>query len=165
MLRHGALSVDAPVSSWESSEGTVVGVRVSLAAPAAELGGLRRAPGVLDALHAALARAVARTSGHALHTLRLTWDGTREAAVAHGYRDAEPAPRISLEQGLAAFLEAAGEPELADVVATSRVRVAEGAVTLVPINGVAAMFARDAQPRLEEAARALLGPDVSLEVP
>lgn len=134
-LLSAVIRVDEAVTSWESSAGPVQGHHVTLAVDATTLARLRTTPALVDALHAALATAMARAPasgiGDALAALDLRW--ARDAALAstHGYRDRPPEPPQTLQQALASYLETCGEPTLAGLVAAAAVSTEGSTVTLV----------------------------------
>jgi hypothetical protein len=134
-LLSAVIRVDEAVTSWESSEGHVQGHRVTLAVDATTLARLRSSPALVDALHAALATAVARAipsgKGDALAALDIRW--ARDAALAstHGYRDRPPDPPQTLQQALASYLETSGEATLARFVEGAAVSTEESTVTVV----------------------------------
>jgi glyoxylase-like metal-dependent hydrolase (beta-lactamase superfamily II) len=71
-LEAGELSLEEAVSTWEASSGTVRGRRVALALPDALLARVRASFAAIDAMHAAVAAAIARDSERdALLDLRL----------------------------------------------------------------------------------------------
>jgi hypothetical protein len=116
-LQGAELRLDPAVTSWESSAGPVQGHRVTLAVDAATLARLRAAPALEDALHAALATAIASRKGEALAGLELRWAREGTHAAAHGYRDRPPDPPQTVQQALVSYLEVRGEPALALLVA------------------------------------------------
>jgi hypothetical protein len=119
-LSRGELTVEHAAARWDTSAGPVEAHRVTLAVDARCLGTLRAAPGVFDAVCAAVAAAIAARPGESLLELSLRWaPGTR--AVARGYRDAPPAP-VTLREGLVEYLDAAGERAAADVVGAAELR-------------------------------------------
>lgn len=86
-LEQGALSIEHRVTSWEASVGTVHGHRVTLEVPAPLKDEVERSPFAVDALHAAIAAAVARQGmEHSLAELRLV-AGEGRSPWTRGYRD------------------------------------------------------------------------------
>jgi hypothetical protein len=129
VLAHGEFVLLPAEVRWEASAGTVEAHRVTLGLDARRLGLLRAAPGVADAVCAAVAAAMAIRPGKSLLELSMRWSGGR--AIQKGYRDA-PAPPPSLRQALVEYLEAAGEALLARRVASAQVCAdASGLVLLV----------------------------------
>ena len=114
-LVHGDFAVTPAAARWDASAGPVEAHRVTLALDARRLGTLRAAPGVVDALCAAVAAAVATRAGQSLLELALRWaPGARAATM--GYRDAPPPP-VTLREGLVEYLDALGERSLASAAA------------------------------------------------
>ena len=134
-LLSAVIRVDEARTSWESSAGHVQGHHVTLAVDATTLARLRTTPALVDALHAALATAMAKApasgSGDALAALDLRW--ARDAALAstHGYRDRPPDAPQTLQQALASYLETCGEPTLAGFVATAAISIEGSTVSVV----------------------------------
>ncbi len=58
-IEQGEMSIDAEVTAWESSRGTVRGHRVRLEVPAAVLAPVRASPAAMGALQSAFAVAIA----------------------------------------------------------------------------------------------------------
>lgn len=123
-LRSAVLRVDEAVTSWESSAGRATGHRITLAVDATTLARLRSTPALVDALHAALATAVATASKSekcdVLTALELRWARDGALAWTQGYRDRPPDPPQTLQQALTSYLHTCGEAALA--------RFVEGAV-------------------------------------
>ena len=115
-LQASVLSVEPAGAGWEASAGHVDGQRVTLAVDAATLGRLRAVPALEDALHAALAAAVARHPGQTLASLALRWAREGTLARADGYRDRPPDPPQTLQEALPAYLDARDEGPLARLV-------------------------------------------------
>lgn len=115
-LEAAELQLEAAVAAWESSAGHVEGHRVTLAVDAATLGRLRAAPALEDALHAALAAAMARHPGQTLAGLVLCWAREGRSAAPDGYRDRPPDAPQTLQQALPAYLEGRGEGSLAHLL-------------------------------------------------
>ncbi len=113
---------------WESSAGHVDGQLVTLAVDAATLGRLRAAPALEDALHAALAAAVARHPGQTLAGLALRWAREGTLARVDGYRDRPPDPPQTLQEALPAYLAARNEDALARLVEGAGIEVEGGAL-------------------------------------
>jgi hypothetical protein len=130
-LEGAELRIDPAVTAWESSGGHVEGHRVTLAVDASTLARLREAPALEDALHAALATAIASRKGEVLAGLQIRWAREGTHAAAHGYRDRPPDPPQTLQEALASYLEARGDEAVAHIVAGARVSVEEATVTLV----------------------------------
>lgn len=116
-LAHGTLSMTPGVNRWESSHGPVEGHHVILAVDAERLGALRAAPGMIDAICAAVSATVASRPGEALTDLVLRWEP--QAHAEHGaYRDEPPAAAsTSLGEALVGYLRGLGEEDLAGSVA------------------------------------------------
>jgi hypothetical protein len=129
-LAHATLTVSHGAGSWEGSHGPVEGHHVTVGLDAERLGMLRATPALVDALLAAVAAAIATHLGEALLDVRLRW--TRASEPAHSaYRDGPPQHGPpTLQEGLTAYLEAAGEPELARLVAAGTVTETGGGATL-----------------------------------
>jgi hypothetical protein len=115
-LQASGLRVEPAFAGWESSAGHVDGQLVTLAVDAATLGRLRAAPALEDALHAALAAAVARHPGQTLAALALRWGREGAQATPDGYRDRPPDAPQTLQQAVPAYLDARGEDSLARLV-------------------------------------------------
>ena len=120
-LLHADIAIAPAVVTWEGSHGRVHGHHVTLAVDGACLGGLRAAPAAVDALHVALATAIASRPGEALHGLDLRWARGAVRATSEGYRDRPPEVE-TLHDALVAYLAAAGEGDLSRLVA-------EGSIT------------------------------------
>lgn len=120
-LAHGTLSLTPGVTQWESSHGPVEGHHVILALDAGRLGALRAAPGVIDALCAAVSATIAIRRGETLTDLVLRWEPL--AHSEHGaYRDEPPEAAVtSLGDAVVAYLRALGEDALAQRVADAGV--------------------------------------------
>jgi hypothetical protein len=131
-LQRAILRVDPAVTGWESSGGRVAGHRVVLELDVLTLARIRAVPALDDALHAALASAVASRAGHALSELELRWARSGSPAVSHGYRDRPPDPPPSLHEALMTYLSARGEPGLADLVRGASITL-EGAALHVRV--------------------------------
>jgi hypothetical protein len=158
ILGYAELVVAPGVVSWESSEGPVDGHRVAMAVDAECLGRLRAAPHLIDALHAALAAAIAGRPGEALAGLELCWDRTRARRALPGYRDAVPAPPAMLRDALVAYLEGRGEPELAAVAGRAATSLDRGSVHVIPAPGDrAALRAHGLADAIAGAVRDLVG--------
>jgi len=113
-LAHGTLSMTTGVTRWESSHGPVEGHHVILAVDAERLGALRAAPGMIDALCAALSATIASRVGEALTDLVLRWEPTAVHVEHAAYRDEPPAAHLtSLGDALVAYLRGYGEGDLA----------------------------------------------------
>jgi len=132
-LQAAGLYVEPVGAGWESSAGHVDGQRVTLAVDAATLGRLRAAPALEDALHAALAAAVARHPGQTLTSLALRWARAREGTLARAdaYRDRPPDPPQTLQEALPAYLDARDEGPLARLVQGASVEVKAGTLRVV----------------------------------
>jgi hypothetical protein len=130
-LQEAVIRVDHAVTSWQSSHGPVEGHRVVLAVHAATLARLRSTPSLIDALHAALATAVARRSGEALVSLDIGWARDGTLAMEHGYRDPPPEPPQTFPQALASYLEELGDAPLARMVEGAQISREGALVTLV----------------------------------
>jgi hypothetical protein len=115
-LAHATLSLTPAVVRWESSHGEVEGHHVILAVDAGRLGALRAAPGVVDALCAAVSATIASRRGETLTDFALRWEP--QVHAAHGaYRDEPPdEASTSLGEALVAYLQGLGEETLADRV-------------------------------------------------
>jgi hypothetical protein len=130
-LAHATLTISHGAARWEGSHGPVEGHHVTVGLDAARLGTLRATPALVDALLAAVAAAMATHLGEALLDVRLRW--TRISEPTHSaYRDGPPLHGPpTLHEGLVAYLAAAGEAELARVVATgSLAETATGGATI-----------------------------------
>ncbi|HEX8793253.1 MAG TPA: hypothetical protein VF765_20055 [Polyangiaceae bacterium] len=116
-LAHGTLSMTPGVTRWESSHGPVEGHHVILALDAERLGALRAAPGIIDAICAAVSATIASRPGEALTDLVLRWEP--QVHAEHGaYRDEPPgAGATSLVEALVGYLRGLGEEDLAVRVA------------------------------------------------
>jgi hypothetical protein len=136
-LAHGTLSMTTAVVRWESSHGSVDGHHVILAVDARRLGALRAAPGVIDAVCAALSATVASRRGEALTDLVLRWEP--QVLVEHGaYRDEPPdGTTTSLGDALVAYLQGLGEETLAQAVACATVEQRGPADTRVRLDAEA----------------------------
>ena len=130
-LQHGELAVVAGVSGWEASHGRVEAHGVTLSLDAERLGRVRASHAAVDALFAAIAQAVATRRGEALHALELHWARRVEHAVPRGYRDEPPGGEVTLMQALVAYLEGAGEAEVAHVVSGGAVAADASGVRIV----------------------------------
>jgi hypothetical protein len=132
VLQGAELRVDRDVTGWESSAGPVQGHRVTLAVDASTLARLRTTPALEDALHAAVATAIAGArTGDALVALELRWAREGTHASAHGYRDRPPDPPQTLQEALASYLDVLAEAALARLVEDARITVvAEDTVSL-----------------------------------
>ena len=130
-LEQGDVAIDPGVAGWEGSEGRVEAHRVTLSLDAGRLGRVRASHATVDALHAALAKAVAQRKGEALQSLELRWARRVEHAVARGYRDGPPEGEGTFGEALAAYLEGAGEDALARIVARGQVATAPARVRIV----------------------------------
>lgn len=129
-LQASLLHVEPVGAGWESSAGHVDGQRVTLAVDAATLGRLRAVPALEDALHAALAAAVARHPGQTLTSLALRWAREGTLARADGYRDRPPDPPQTLQEALPAYLDARDEGPVARLVEGARVELEPKAAVL-----------------------------------
>jgi hypothetical protein len=130
-LENGELVIAAGVSWWEGSHGHVEGHRVTLSLDAERLGRIRVSHAVVDALHAALAKAVATHPGEALLGLELRWARRAGHAVPRGYRDEPPGGEVTLEQALVAYLEGAGEAAVAHIVSGGATSADASSVSIV----------------------------------
>ncbi len=134
VLRTAELAVVEGEARWVSSAGPVQGYGVTLGLDASTLGALRAAPAVVDALHAAVATALARHPGlpaRTLARLQLRWSPQAGHGVSDGYRDRPPPPPPTLGAALVAYLDAAGENTAARVAERAAVSVRDGAVFVV----------------------------------
>jgi hypothetical protein len=153
-LARAAITVGEEVAG--PTEG-FAGRRVTLAVDAATLGSLRAAPGVVDAVCAAVARTIAARTTGSLTDLVLRWDVGRRASVT-AYRDAPPA-QLTLQEALVAYLIAAGDRELAGALAGAEVDArdpSEVAIQLLRPAHDALRADPHAMARLTTAARDLL---------
>jgi hypothetical protein len=116
-LRHSAFTVTTGAARWNASAGPIEAHVVTLALDAKRLGRLRAVPAIADALCAAVASAIAAQPGETLLELALRW-APGAAAARVGYRDA-PAPPVSLRDALAEYLDGAGEPSVAPMIASA----------------------------------------------
>ncbi len=130
-LEVAELQLEAAVAAWESSAGHVEGHRVTLSVDAATLGRLRAAPALEDALHAALAAAMARHPGQTLAGLVLCWAREGRSAAPDGYRDRPPDAPQTLEQALPAYLEGRGEGSLARLLQDASLEATPGGLRVV----------------------------------
>jgi len=126
-LQEAVIRIDHAVTSWQSSHGPVEGHRVVLAVQAVTLARLRSTPSLTDALHAALATAVASRKGEALASLDIGWARDGALASEQGYRDRPPDPPQTFPQALASYLEELGEASLARLAQSAEISK-EGAV-------------------------------------
>jgi hypothetical protein len=156
-LQDAHVRVEPAVTAWESSAGRVEGHRVTLAVDAATLARLRVVPALEDALHSALAAAISAQPGQALAAVALVWAREGARARPDGYRDRPPPPPQTLEEALASYLDARGEPALARFVAAARVEARPGTVTFTPAPGASRAAGAAALEALTAAARDLLG--------
>jgi hypothetical protein len=155
MLRNAAVIVDPAARTWTSSAGLVRGHHVRLRVDAGALGLVRAVPSVLDTLHAAFTRAVARDPGACLVELTLVWNGTTRSE-AEGYRGA--APRVAtLRDALVAYFEGASMHDVAEAC---------GVLALTTTGRDVAVHAPDAAASIEgpvcDALRVILGVDVKV---
>jgi hypothetical protein len=118
-LRRAVIVVTPGAASWQASTGPVHAHRVALGLDAGVLGRLRAAPGIVDALCAALAAAIARRPGETLLELVLRW-APGASSVSVVYRDA-PRPPVSMRDALVEYLDAAGERSVARAIVAARV--------------------------------------------
>jgi hypothetical protein len=118
-LRHSVVAVVPRAAHWNASAGPIEAHVVTLALDARRLGRLRAVPAIVDALCAALAAAIAAQPGETLLELVLRW-APGPGATDVGYRDA-PAPPVSLRDTLVQYLEGAGEPSIASMLANAAV--------------------------------------------
>ena len=125
------LTIAPGVSTWEGSEGRVEAHRVTLALDARTLGRVRASHALVDALDAALAKAVAQRRGEALVGVELRWARGGSRAVARGYRDGPPVGEGTLREALVAYLEGAGQADLARVVARGEIATEPARVRIV----------------------------------
>lgn len=122
ILTWARLAVRRGVSSWESSQGSVVAHRVLVGTDARSLGVLRAYPAVDDALVAALGAALSSFAGHSLEGVRYHW-ALHEPKPALDYRGAtQPLPVVrdevgALHDAVRAYLQGAGLTREAEQVA------------------------------------------------
>ena len=122
-LDEAELAIERDVTSWEGTMGIVRGHRVALALEARLLARVLGAHGTQDSLHAAFAAAISRAPGEALSELRFVWS-RRGAEARSPYRGRVPRaerPVVPLGEAMAAYLEASGEAEVAEIVARASV--------------------------------------------
>jgi hypothetical protein len=166
-LQQGQLTIAPGVAGWEGSEGRVEAHRVILALDAEQLGRLRASHAVVDALDAALAKAVARRKGEVLLGVELRWARRGDRAVSRGYRDGPPVGEGTLRDALIAYLDGAGKPTLARIVAQGEVATEPTRVRVVLPAELRAQLGdhEHAIPTLTSALRDLLAsPGISVNV-
>jgi hypothetical protein len=172
-LESAEIAIEPSIATWEGSSGTVHGHRVVVAIDAALLARVRASPATEDALHAALAAAIAEGPRDALHDLRLAW--RPHAITATAYRGVAPdSPRAAtpLHEAMAAYLGATGDPALVEMAARARVDVVArrgGRMIAVRVDEADRAVIEAAPARVEalrECVRALLGgaEDVDIRV-
>ena len=162
-LTAAVIAIELGVTSWESSSGTVRGHRVVLELPASTLAHVNDAPAAGDALHAAVAAAVASFGEReALADLATRWARTRGPSGAP-YRDATPLAETdvpaALRDALVEYLVEGGH--------SSAAALATHALIIFIATGVSVRLVRhDAADgdTLQDALRALVGPDTDVVV-
>lgn len=154
-LERGSVTVERDVSRWTASEGEVHAHRVHLSVDAQTLARALASPAVGDALHGALASAVARAPRESMASLELHWNGSL-AADREGYRGVTVVEDDGRgREALLTFLHAQHAEDALEVVR-------EGAVTLQPGAAHVHALSRDSLNEsrcavIESAARALFG--------
>jgi hypothetical protein len=156
-IEAGGALIEGVTSSWESSHGTVRGVRVRLEVDAETLARLAEKPAAVDALQAAFAAAVAkRGPGEVLAELAVRW-GVVEAARSSPYRGGLGRRRGERTADAAAgalegYLAARGREEDAKAVTRAEVTEIAGRWRVVLATGD-----EQAAEGVDEAAQALFG--------
>lgn len=112
-LVHATVIVEPNVRWWTASEGVIHGHRVRLRVDARTLGVLRAHPSVDDALRAAFARAVAALPRQSLVDFVVEWNSAVVTGVTTYRGEFLRSDTNDLAKALVAFLEGAGEHEVA----------------------------------------------------
>lgn len=115
-LAHAVVNVVSGAARWEGSSGPVEAHRVTIGLDARRLGALRVVPALADAMCAAVANAIATRPREALLDVDLRWNAGVAPAEPDGYRGAAPHPAPTLRDALVDYLDASGEPDLAQAV-------------------------------------------------
>lgn len=154
-LERGSLTVERDISRWTASEGEVRAHRVHLHVDAQTLARALASPAAGDALHSALASAVARAPHESMASLELHWNGSI-AVDREGYRGVTGVEDDGrAREALVTFLDAQHAEDARDLVCEGAVTLTPGAAHVHAPSGGSLTPARCAV--IDSAARALFG--------
>jgi hypothetical protein len=135
-LVHATVTLEPDVRRWTASEGTVHGHRVRVYVDARTLGVVRAHPAVEDALQTAFARAIAAFPGQSLVDFVIEWNGVVVTQLTTYRGEVLRSDTNDLAGALVAYLEGAGEREVARRLAALDVaRVGDAVVIAGAVDG------------------------------